>query len=168
MFFVTINSNKVPRSNVHDDLLVRVCQEATQITFDEATIAEAFKFVFGFEGDTYEQTVRSYRFNGNVEVGARQNYAVHSHVTLLVQHNSRLQLRPEVLRRRFIEAWNGLCHRTDRIQSCYLDIKAASHAIANWILYQQKDQASGTDADIPVQSSDPRTGTLQFIATDLG
>jgi hypothetical protein len=159
VFFITINSNKVPRRNeTHEDLLVRICQRATEETFQEETADELFKFVLGFEGDTFDENVEEYRFNGNVEVGARKNLAVHSHTTVLVKHNSRLQLDVQAIKRRFMESWNFNAHAGDRLNNVYVHFVAAGHHVANWILYQQKDEA-----DIPVQSTDRRTGNMRFI-----
>ncbi len=163
MFFVTINTNKVPRDHgPHEDLLIALAQRATTATFDQNDIAPAVKILPGFEGDTYENNVLAYRFNGNVEVGARRNYAVHSHTTVLVQHNSRIHFDARVLGDRFRATWNELAPRTEQLTyRPYVNIAAASHSVANFILYQQKDMDP-----IPVQSS--QVPKDQFIDTSTG
>ncbi len=150
MFFVTVNTNKVPRDHgPHEDLLIALCQQATAATFDQNDIAPAVKILPGFEGDSYDQNVVAYRFNGNVEVGARRNFAVHSHTTVLVQHNSRIHFDAKMLGDKFRAAWNALAPRSEQLTyRPYVNIAAASHAVANFILYQQKDLET-----IPVQSS---------------
>jgi hypothetical protein len=161
VFFVTINSNKVPYNGAHEDLLVRLCQDATLATFDQNDIGPAVKFLPDFEGDTYDANVRSYRFKGNVEVGARRNKAVHSHTTVLVQHDSRIHFDARVLGDKFRMAWNLLAPKAEQITARpYVNIAAASHSVANFILYQQKDEDT-----VPVRSSQSSTG---FIDTDTG
>jgi hypothetical protein len=160
VFFVTINSNKTVQANsqVHHDLLVRVCQDATEHVFDDNGAAGLVRFRPGWETDSYAQNVGEYRFSGAVEVGSRQNLAVHSHVTVLIRHNSSILLDRDVIAERFKARWNALCLPRDRILTRpYVNIVAASHNVANWVLYQQKDQA-----DIPVQTTDPVTGRLNF------
>ncbi len=162
MFFVTINTNKVPLNHgAHEDLLVALCQAATTATFDQNDIAPAVKILPGFEGDTYDNNVMAYRFNGNVEIGARRNFAVHSHTTVLVQHNSRIHFDGKVLGDKFRAAWNAVAPKSQQLtHRPYVNIAAASHAVANFILYQQKDLDH-----IPVTSSQSSTG---FIDTSTG
>ncbi len=164
VFLVTINSNKVPRkdSQVHFDLLVRLCQQATEALFHENNIGDLVTFNPGWEGDSYAANVLEYKFNGAVEVGAKQNYAVHTHVTLMFKHNSNIRLNRDLLMTRFRDLWNALAPPSDTINgNPYVNIVAASHNVANWLLYQQKDQDT-----IPTQTTDPATGQLVFTTTD--
>lgn len=152
VFLVTINSNKVPLDMAaHEDLLVRLAQLTTEAVFTEDNIAELVAFRPGWEGDSYAANVQTYRFSGNVEIGSRRNKAVHSHTTLAFKHDSSIMLDRNKLAAQFAEVWNGLAPpdaHSRILTRPYVNIQAAPHNVANWLLYQQKDADT-----LPTQSS---------------
>ncbi len=152
VFLVTINSNKVPLDmQAHEDLLVELARLATEAVFNEQNIPNLVAFRPGWEGDSYAVNVASYRFSGNVEIGSRRNFAVHSHTTLAFKHDSSIMLDRNALAEQFAAVWNSLAPnnpQTRILTRPYVNIQAAPHNVANWLLYQQKDADT-----LPTQSS---------------